>query len=513
MEVTVSLASLGDDILNSLKLLLKKLKRPGASQQLEAADPYALETPLLYLAPGDAWTIADACTGTQIFGGTGSGKTSGSGAALAKAFLRAGFGGLVLCAKPGERELFEEYAKTTGREKHLVVFSPEQPYRFNFLDYELRRDGKGGGQTENLVNLFSHITEIVEGKVELNGGDAFWPRAMRELLRNAIDLLAMAKGKITLEEICQLIATAPQSLQDTKVKDENGELTLGGWWDESFCAQCFKELEGKEITARQMHDLTIASNYWLKTYPTLSDRTKSGIVATFTGVADMLLHGFAWELFCTETNLVPEASYKEGAIIILDISIQEYHDLGRIAQGLFKFMWQRAMLRRDVKQYPRPVFLWADESQNFVSSFDFQYQAVARSAKACTVYLTQNISNYYSMLGSTGRDEANALLGNLQTQIFHANADQPTNQYAADLIAQEWTVALNFGSSAAENGSSHSGGGSQTVQYKLLPATFTTLRKGGMANNREVDAVIFQGGRIWQATQDTYLKTVFKQGS
>lgn len=33
------------------------------------------------------------------FGSIGSGKTSGSGQALALAYLRAGFGGLVLCAK------------------------------------------------------------------------------------------------------------------------------------------------------------------------------------------------------------------------------------------------------------------------------------------------------------------------------------------------------------------------------------------------------------------------------
>jgi hypothetical protein len=36
------------------------------------------------------------------------------------------------------------------------------------------------------------------------------------------------------------------------------------------------------------------------------------------------------------------------------------------------------------------VFPWADEAQNFVTPFDAEYQAVARSAGGCTVYLTQN---------------------------------------------------------------------------------------------------------------------------
>ncbi len=74
-------------------------------------DRWDLDRPLFYLSPQDPWTIRDACEGVQIFGAIGSGKTSGSGAAIAKAFLQAGFGGLVLCAKPEERLLWERYAR------------------------------------------------------------------------------------------------------------------------------------------------------------------------------------------------------------------------------------------------------------------------------------------------------------------------------------------------------------------------------------------------------------------
>lgn len=45
------------------------------------------------------FTIGNACERVQFFGGSGSGKTSGSGEALARAFLSAGFGRLVMCAK------------------------------------------------------------------------------------------------------------------------------------------------------------------------------------------------------------------------------------------------------------------------------------------------------------------------------------------------------------------------------------------------------------------------------
>lgn len=88
-----------------------------------ASTPYLtdLNAPLLQLSPRDAWRLRDACEGTVIFGGTGSGKSSGSGRAIARAFLRAGFGGLVLCAKQDdERERWKAYARETGRARSTL---------------------------------------------------------------------------------------------------------------------------------------------------------------------------------------------------------------------------------------------------------------------------------------------------------------------------------------------------------------------------------------------------------
>src|SRR4051812_24964904 len=56
----------------------------------------------------DVWRLRDACEGTLIAGASGSGKTSGSGRLLAKSMLRGGFGGLVLCAKSDEPELWRQ---------------------------------------------------------------------------------------------------------------------------------------------------------------------------------------------------------------------------------------------------------------------------------------------------------------------------------------------------------------------------------------------------------------------
>lgn len=103
-------------------------------------------------------------------------------------------------------------------------------------------------------------------------------------------------------------------------------------------------------------------------------------------------------------------------------------------------------------------------------------------------------------------------MGNFQTKIFHAQSDHATNQYAADLIAQGYTYMGSFNSSnSGQQQSSASAGGSQQLQYKVLPADFTTLRKGGPQNGNQVEAIVFQGGRVWEASRDTFLPVTFTQ--
>lgn len=101
------------------------------------------DTSLLRLSAGDQFTLRDACQGVSILGSIGSGKTSGSGKALSGALLRAGMGGLVLCAKPDEPELWYQLLRAHGRTNSLVEFSPRS-HQFNFLAYELARQGEEG---------------------------------------------------------------------------------------------------------------------------------------------------------------------------------------------------------------------------------------------------------------------------------------------------------------------------------------------------------------------------------
>jgi hypothetical protein len=65
-------------------------------------------------SPKDTITLADAKTGVLITGQTGKGKTSVPGRLLAKAYLRAGLGSRVLCAKADEPGLRRNSIRAIG---------------------------------------------------------------------------------------------------------------------------------------------------------------------------------------------------------------------------------------------------------------------------------------------------------------------------------------------------------------------------------------------------------------
>lgn len=563
------------------------LRSPLVGRALSLAPNYTADpsTPLLYLSGRDPWRLADAFEGTQIFGATGSGKTTGSGQALAHAFLSAGFGGLVLCAKPDERARWEQYAAACGRERSLIVFDGRAQRRFNFLHYEMARQESGQALTFNLVHLLLHVLDVAEGR---QGNDQreepFWRSATGELLSHSLDMLWAAYGRITLDDLFELIHTRPTS---------TAQLARPAWQKGSFWHATLEQCKTAPAEPLAREDLRTIERYWTGVFAQADQRTPGNIVATLSARLNPLLKGPMRELFSTTTNTVPEMTH-EGAILIIDLPVKQWHEAGILAQQIMKYLWQRATEARTVTRTTRPVFLWADECQFFLSPYDAEFQSTARSARACTVYLTQNLPAYYARIGGRNPEHiADSLLGHFQTKIFHANGEPRTNQWAADLIGKGVQYRRTFtegdrfgvsdGTSYGENenvglgetrgsntnrqknsgwgggwsSTSAPGGGSsnhhynygrsrgdgtnesrsvnrgrgwnwgrnrgtsfdhstskgvnEVIDYQLQPAEFTRLRKGGSAHGMQVEAVIFQGGRVWRRSRSTWLPCVFSQ--
>lgn len=476
---------------------------------------FSPQQPLLKFTKRDAWTIGDACEGTQIFGGTGSGKTSGSGRAIAHAMLAAGFGGMVLTVKRDERDTWLRYAEAAGRGNSVIVFSERHPHRFNFLEY-LRRSVPQPSLAESVVEAFSTTLGAMSGGDRRSHADPFWQDSLNTLIRNAVSLIVLAGAELSLPLIADVIASGPQ---------DAGDLNDPAWRSSSECWRLLAAADsamslGQPPYTRADSDLQTTARYWCREFAGLAPNTRSSITAMFTSKADRLLRGQERELFCEDLNISPEVTH-DGAILIIDIPVLEYGDFGRFAQVLWKHCWQRAAERRTVDDGTRPIFLWADEAQQFVTEQDAVFQSTARSSRVCTVYLTQNLASYnVAMQGEGGQHAAENLLGNLQTKIFHANSHAETNEWAERLAAKDWQTQVSTSTQDGPQGGREGGASkgrtvtsstSRSLESLLLPQRFAELRTGGHANGGVVDGIVFQSGRVWRSTGRNFLQTSFKQ--
>lgn len=462
------------------------------------------------------WTIRDAVRGTQIFGGIGSGKSSGSGKTLAKAFLKNGFGGLVLCAKPDEKDNWVKMANAPGidRGNDLIIFDKESGYEFNPIEYEATRKGEGGGEIFNLSNL---LMEMYKMGNRLSGGsgsgesERYWENALRRCMNRTLLLLQMAGQEISIANMRKLLSQAPK-------KDEINDKNLGNlssWGKENYCVQCLLDADKNTVKEDKEGNLDwdMIYNYFLKEFPFLPEQTRPSIEESFYGILEPFALGILRQIFARslDEEVRPEVTFEEGKIVILDFPVKQFLQAGVMAQSIYKLLWQQAMERRKIEEElnPIPVFLWVDEAQLFLSDYDQIFQTTARSSRAATVFISQNISNYYSSIG--GRDprpKIDSLLGNLGTKIFHANNDAVTNEWAAK------TIGKDFQNITSVNVGKHSSSGSaQQLHYLVEPRKFTTLLSGGFDENKKpqpVQGYVSIAGKEW-ADGKNYQLIPFRQ--
>lgn len=512
-----------------------------------------LDAELLRLSARDKFTLRDAMQGVSVLGGSGSGKTTGSGQALAGAYLRAGMGGLVLCAKHEEVELWRSYCRAHGRAKSLMEFSDQQ-HGFNFLTYELARQGERG--LNSVVECLMRVLEAARNASPSpgRGSEAFWEDTTRQMLRHTIPILYAATGTVTIPDIVRFVRGAPSRRED--MQDP-------AWHESSFMFQTFARARGRIDDAIGGQ----AFYYWRDEIATLDPKTRGNISISLTTALDCFNHGWLQRAFCGETTIVPELCF-HGAIILLNLPALTLNEDGIIAQQVFKYLWQRAVLARnglEQGQQERPVFLWADEAQYFINSFDAEYQATCRGSRACTVYLSQSLPTYYAKIGGdNARDRVHHLLGNFATKVFHSNACPETNEWAAKTIGRapqtrrtynesegsNRSVGMSYGqnshsgsswgsgsssgmhgsSSTSNSGSSwgrgensgdnrgrgtnygESRGYTEQMDYLIEPGSFgSMLTTGGPANENVVSAVWYQAGRRFGASSSNALLARFRQ--
>jgi hypothetical protein len=463
-----------------------------------AHDPI-LDTTILSLSEskGDDITIRVGNEGLIITSSAGGGKTSCVGKQLAHGFLLAQpkAGGLVLTAKAEETANWIRYAKACGREKDLIVFNAESGHVFDPLYYEFTRPGRGAGDIESIIDLFSTLISI--GKKEAGQAhDPFWERGNEQLMRNVIKLLDLAGERVSIASIDRVIKSLPT---------RPGEFEEESWQRQSYCAQLIASIRARKhtLTEDQWSDLDFATQYIFNKWPAFDERPRSSLEMTWSGMADKFLFNPFNRLFCSgKCSFTPEMATHESKIVLCDFPLLEYgHETGRLINVMLKLIFQRAWLRRNLAESPNPVFLWQDEFQYFVTRRDNFFQQTCRGSRVSVVCLTQNILNLSEELGEQQPgSKTKSFLGNFGTKIFLQQNDIDTCTYAADQIGKEYRYLDSWNAGSGDNHSHAGVSGSKQLVHIIEPIEFTRLIKPD-ASNPYAQGIVYMSGRTFNATK------------
>ena len=482
---------------------------------------FDLNTPLFVFSSGQGttpFTVGDACEGISIMGGTGSAKSTGSGAFILRKLISAGWGGVALTVKPTDKDFWVNICKQAGRIDDLLIIEPGCKHVFNFLDFEASRNE--GSYTRNIVNLLKTVIQSAKQKENGISDQGFWEKALDMLLFNVIELCLLAYGKLTVRDMYDLVISAPQkgkrkapgegpnsfdkafklALQNVTAQVEAWKTTLSPQEQELVRKD---PDHGDRMATDQVKDvarLKSVDQFFSETYRDLADKTRSIVFFSCSSFLSSLLEEPIYSLFCRyASTYTPEDCFKRRKVILLNLPVKLYYDAGRDIQCLFKLIFQRTAERRNIEQEGRPLFLFQDEAQFFLMETDPLFQATARSSRVCSVYITQSISSYYSAMGGDSfrsQHKVKVLLGTLATKFFHANADDDTNKYASSLIGEGYTEDTTRDSSFSDS-FSIGRSSSWVLEPIIRPEYFHYLRTGGQQHNFLVDVYVHRQGRTF----------------
>jgi hypothetical protein len=438
---------------------------------------------LIRLSPyrKDDVTIEKAFRGTFVIGRTGSSKTTGVLQTYAKTFLRNDFGGLVLCAKQDEIELWQGYLRACGREKDARFFGPEYPLRFNFLRHEASRPGV---QVGNLVKMILRISSTRPAPTGQGGDNAgFWLGQKETFLANAMRLLMLAKEPVDLLAIARIYKECPRTPAEAKHRD----------FAKTHMGQLLARANSRAQTPVQKRTADDLWHYYSQTWAGLDPETRSDAETDLNSTLDALTHDELGELFNGETNVTPEDIFEQGAVVVVAVPERVHFEAARHCALVWTQAFQRAADRRKFRfPHSRPAFLWKDECQLFaVPEDDRKFQSTCRGQGVAVVAATQNYPLLKAAYGSA--EEVDAMVGNLVTKFFCCQDDPQTLEWASKMAGRR--PLTRYGLSAGDGDvSSQSLSLNDSMEPALPPTELTRLKTGGEENGCIAEAIVMVAG-------------------
>ncbi|WP_020476167.1 type IV secretory system conjugative DNA transfer family protein [Zavarzinella formosa] len=454
---------------------------------------YDPDTPILDLGDREHITLGQMYQSFFVCGGTGSGKTSSLGFHILLNLLRAGACVLTMVAKPDEAERIRKICELAGRGKDFRRIGPGEPWKIDLLNYELSQPNASVESVAALLDVLVELASRSQGK----GDEPFWALLSKRLLKMSISAVWLGTGKCSVTDVFSFITTLAQTPEQLHSRE---------WVKGSFAGQCLLTGAMREMPPGKRRDFEQAVTF-TEEWSELNSKTRSIGITMAVNVLSQFMSGAIADVCSSgETNLTPEMVFDEGLVVAPDISVLTHHQAGQFLQVALKTVYQRAVLRRDVRKSPRPFVLWMDEVNFFLDpKQDAIFQSVGRSARSITVAMGQNLPLLQQSFGPDGERDAAAWIGNFGTVAICSNNCHQTNQFFSDRIGQHRELFLGGSTQRSDHlplsffgglDSTVTGSFSEQWSPRIPPSFFATqLRTGGNWNGKLVDFICMQNAR------------------
>lgn len=445
---------------------------------------------------GDRLTSERVEQHVLVVGGTGSSKSTASMDMLTCGAMDAQFGCLILCAKASAADEAWEAAVRTGQEKRVIMFGPGSGQCFNWADYEYQNFGDGKGRVDNLMSVFTAMTEVMLRSSQGKQSEPFWEYLNLQGFRNLFFIDGKANGSIDLSRILKMWQSLPQNFDQLDEPHRRASLRA--------------LIEAKRrCNASDLRSFELAETWLTSQMPALSERTRSCIEAMAIGMLDPNARETMYEAMGGKSTWTPKSITEEGRIVIVAYDVKRYGGIGKLIQVACKKSVEMESERRLARyrgkmETCRPVAIIADELQFVLDSGDLDFLRTSREARAGMIGSIQSIPSVISELGGGAQAEvlADAIFGQFQTKVYHQNGCDSTNKKTSGWVGEKlvWTVGESEGTTVTEQGASQSSGYNLSEQLRPLVPTieFKRSARGGEANKYEVRVFVTMEGHFWK---------------
>lgn len=453
----------------------------------------------------DPFTIGDLLRSIFCCGGSGSGKTTGSGYFIGSALAKFGrkISLLILASKPEDPDFWRGIYRKAGRLRDLLVFNVASGLRFGCLDFMQ----KNGADTREITNAIMVISESLDQ--EQVGGrqsEPFWRQLKQRILYHGVDIVKMANGQMSSSDLEQFIHSMPLTPEAINTPA----------FKQSYCYKCMKRAHENIRTSIQKHDYEADFNFVIKEWCSMSEKTRSSGLADVMNTLQVLNSGVVRSVLSGPSNISPEV-FDEGMSVLVDFPISRDGVSGALVLAAWKYLTQWYILKRQAKEETPICVLWMDEYQKVASSFDPAFLAECRSHRGSMVVLTQSIHALYTRIQQAGEHGVDALLTNFYHKVAHALGDEKSASYMSSLIGRRLKTRVNVSSGGEDNAYDALYGTpkvtastSQSIENILEPREFMQgLRTGGRAHGYMVDGWVIRSEAF--SNGENFLRVSFSQ--